>query len=119
LNQLEAGENRDVILSAKIVTHLPKEQDVPLCFLIVDFKYNFSVISLYHANKSFVLDNHLKAGDEILIKNPDMIFTSLEFKGKLYTYQTVKVTEITNILVNGLPLVEKQAKTELVTNTFV
>jgi hypothetical protein len=45
----------------------------------------------------------LKAGDEILIKNPDIIFTSLEFKGKLYTYQTVKVTEITNILVNGLP----------------
>ena len=106
-------------MSAKIVTHLPKEQDVPLCFLIVDFKYNFSVISLYHANKSFVQDNHLKTGDEILIKNPDIIFTSLEFKGKLYTYQTVKVTEITNILVNGLPLVEKQAKTELVTNTFV
>jgi hypothetical protein len=51
LNQLEAGENRGVILSAKIVTHLPKEQDVPLCFLIVDFKYNFSVISLYHANQ--------------------------------------------------------------------
>ena len=47
-------KNKDVILSAKIVTHLPKEQDVPLCFLIVDFKYNFSVISLYHANKSFV-----------------------------------------------------------------
>ena len=54
-----------------------------------------------------------------MIKNPDMIFTSLEYKGKLYTYQTVKVTEITNILVNGQPLVEKQAKTELVTNTFV
>jgi outer membrane protein insertion porin family len=48
------SKNKDVILSAKIVTHLPKEQDVPLCFLIVDFKYNFSVISLYHANKSFV-----------------------------------------------------------------
>jgi hypothetical protein len=25
LNQLEAGENQEVILSAKIVTHLPKE----------------------------------------------------------------------------------------------
>ena len=119
LNQLEAGENRDVILSAKVVTHLPKEQDVPLCFLVVDFKYNFSVVSLYHANRQLVADNHLKAGDEVLIKNPDTIFTSLEFKGKLYTYQTVKVTEITNILVNGQPLVERQAQTQLVTNTFV
>ena len=73
-------------MSAKIVTHLPKDQEVPMCFLIVDFKYNFSVLSIYHTNKSLVADSHIKAGDEILIKNPDTIFTSLEFKGKLYTY---------------------------------
>ena len=57
-----------------------------MCFLIVDFKYNFSVLSIYHTNKSLVAESHIKAGDEILIKNPDTIFTSLEFKGKLYTY---------------------------------
>ena len=54
LNQIEAGENRDVIVSAKIVSHLPKEQDVPLCFLIVDFKFNFSGVSIYHTNKTLV-----------------------------------------------------------------
>ena len=80
-----------------------------MCFLIVDFKYNFSVLSIYHTNKSLVVDNHIKAGDEILIKNPDAIFTSLEFKGRLYTYQTVKVTDISNILVNGQPLVDRKA----------
>ena len=67
-SQLEAGENRNVILSAKIVSHLPKEQDVPMCFLIVDFKYNFSVVSLYHTNK--FINESIKPGDEILIKNP-------------------------------------------------
>ena len=66
---------------------------------MVDFKYNFSVISIYHTNKT--LTENLKHGDEILIKNPNMIYTSLEFKGKLYTYTAVKVTDITNILVNG------------------
>ncbi len=86
LNQLESGENRDIILSLKIVTHLPKDQEVPMCFLVVDFKYNFSVLSIYNTNKTLVVDNTIKAGDEILIKNPDTIFTSLEFKGKLYTY---------------------------------
>lgn len=86
-------------MSAKIVSHLPKEQEVPMCFLIVDFKHNFSVVSLYHTNLS--LASEIKNGDEILVKNPDVIFTSLEFKGKLYTYQTVKVTEISQILVNG------------------
>ena len=45
------------------------------------------------------------------MKNPDMIFTSLEFKGKLYTYQTVKVTEISNVLVNGTPLVDRYSQT--------
>lgn len=99
LNQMQSGENRDIILSAKIVSHLPKEQEVPMCFLIVDFKHNFSVVSLYHTNLSLASD--IKNGDEILVKNPDVIFTSLEFKGKLYTYQTVKVTDISQILVNG------------------
>lgn len=47
-----------------------------------------------------------------------MIFTSLEFKGKLYTYQTVKAVDITCVLVNGAPLVERQALAQLVTNTF-
>jgi hypothetical protein len=49
-------------------------------------------MSVYHTNKS--LSDNIKAGDEVLIKNPNLIYTSLEFKGKLYTYQTVKVTEI-------------------------
>jgi hypothetical protein len=66
---------------------------------MVDFKYNFSVVSLYHTNKS-VAEN-IKHGDEILIKNPNIIYVSLEFKGKLYTYQTIKVTDITNVLING------------------
>jgi len=90
---------------------------VPLCFLIVDFKHNFSVVSLYHTNKSLAGD--IKHGDEILVKNPDVIFTSLEFKGKLYTYQTVKVTDITQILVNGQALVSKQAQSLAVTSAFV
>jgi len=55
-----------------------------MCFLIVDFKYNFSVVSIYHTNKS--ITENSKHGDEILIKNPNVIHTSLEYKGKLYTY---------------------------------
>jgi hypothetical protein len=108
-----------VILSAKIISHLPKEQDVPMCFLVVDFKHNFSVVSIYHTNQSLAAENRLKHGDEILIKNPDSIFTSLEYKGKLYTYQTIKVTDISNVLVNQAPLVDKYSQAQLVTNTFV
>jgi hypothetical protein len=38
-NDIQAGENKLAILSAKIVSLLQKEPDVPMCFLIVDFKY--------------------------------------------------------------------------------
>ena len=55
-----------------------------MCFLVVDYKYALSVVSIYHTNKS--LSENLKQGDAILIKNPNMIFTSLEYRGKLYTY---------------------------------
>ncbi len=55
-----------------------------MSFLVVDYKYIFSVVSLYQVNKS--LSDNVKPGDEILIKNPNMIYTSLEFKGKLYTF---------------------------------
>lgn len=79
-----------------------------MCFLIVDFKYNFSVVSIYHTNKS--LSETIKHGDEILIKNPTVIHTSLEYRGKLYTYQTIKVTDITNVLVNSNPLIEKYSQ---------
>ncbi|CDW76195.1 tetratricopeptide repeat protein 5 [Stylonychia lemnae] len=116
-SQIEAGENSHVIVSAKVVCHLAKEQDVPMCFLVVDFKYNFSVVSIYHTNKS--LTDIIKPGDEILIKNPQMIHTSLEFKGKLYNYQTLKVTDITNILINSAPLIAKYSEVQVITNTFV
>jgi len=79
-----------------------------MSFLVVDFKHNFCVVSIYHTNKS--LTENIKHGDEILIKNPNLIYTSLEYKGRLYTYQTVKGTEITNILVNGQPLIEKYSQ---------
>ena len=75
-----------------------------MCFLIVDYKYNFSVVSIYHTNKQ--LSDKIKAGDEILIKNPNMIHTSLEFKGKLYTYQAIKATEISNVLINSSPVLD-------------
>lgn len=81
---------------------------MPMSFLIVDFKYSFSVVSIYHTNKS--LTDNIKHGDEILIKNPQLIHTSLEYKGKLYTYQTIKVTDITNVLINSNPLLEKYSE---------
>ena len=79
-----------------------------MCFLAVDFKYNFFIVSVYHTNKS--LSDNIKYGDEILIKNANLIFTSLEFKGRLYSYQTVKVTEINNVLVNAQPVLEKYSQ---------
>jgi hypothetical protein len=117
MGDLDQGENSGAIISLKVVTHLPKDNDVPISYLVVDHKYNFSVVSVYNANKE--LTDAIRFGDSILIKNPNVIFTKLEYKGKLYSYQSIKVTEINNILVNRHALTSKYASSELISDTFI
>lgn len=99
VSQLQSGENPEMLLSAKIVNNLEKQTDVPMSFLLVDHKHNFCVASVYHTNKS--IQEKLRSGSTILIKNPHLVLVALSFKGYTYNYQCVKVTNIANILVNG------------------
>lgn len=89
-------------MPARIVMHLERATEVPQSFLIVDSAQNFAVVSFYHTNNT--LKNDLKNGDLIHIKNPQLIFTSLDFKGRVYSYNCVKVGMITDVLVNQEPL---------------
>lgn len=83
------GVNTGAILPARIVMHLERPNEVPQSFLIVDSAQNFAVVSFYHTNNT--LKDELKSGDLIHIKNPQLIFTSLEFKGRVYSYNNIKV----------------------------
>jgi len=77
--------------------------------LVVDSKNVYFVVSFYGTNNT--LKEKLASGDICYIKNPQLIFTSLEFKGKLYSYQCIKVGEITDVLINeGQPLIEMFSK---------
>jgi hypothetical protein len=71
ISQLNNGENPGLITSSKIVYHIEKSIDVPMCFLTVDFKHNFCIISIYHMSKNLLEKVH--AGSEILIKNPHLV----------------------------------------------
>lgn len=102
LNELEHGLNIGALFSGKIVCNLHKHSDVPMVFLCVDFKFNFVAISLYHTSKDTW--EKLKYGDEVLIWNPSLAFVSIERDQKLYSYTTIKVTSITDILVNKVAL---------------
>jgi len=75
-SELEHGLNLGTLFSAKIVCHIHKHSDVPMTFLVVDWKFNFVAISLYHTSKD--TKERLKYGDEILIRNPSMAFISIE-----------------------------------------
>lgn len=87
------------MISAKIVNNLEKGSDVPVCFLLVDYKHNFCVASIYHIGKA--VTNKIRSGSEVFIKNPHLVLIQLNFKGYHYNYQCLKVTDISNILVNG------------------
>ena len=85
-----------------------------MCFLIVDFKQNYTILSLYHTNKSIV--ERIKFEDEILIKNPHFFYVHGEEKGKIYSYPCIRVTSLNDILVNKEPLLNNYSKHELVTS---
>lgn len=116
ISQLQNGENPGVMISSKVVHNLDKPIDVPMCFLIVDYKHNFCVMSIYHTSK--LLQDAVRSGSEILIKDPHLVLIQLTFKGYQYNYQCLKVTDINSILVNGQSLTQQTAPTEIVSKTF-
>jgi len=99
ISQLQSGENPGLIFSSKVVNFLDKQSDVPMCFLLVDFKHNFCVTSIYHMSGD--LTKKIRSGSEVLIKNPHLVLIQCTYKGYQYTYQCLKVTDISDILVNG------------------
>ena len=98
IGDLSNGENVGAILTCKIVMHLEKHSEVPMTALIVDSAHNFCVASFYGTNKAFT--EKVRAGDLLYIKNPQLIFTSLEFKQRMYSYQCVKIADVMDVLVN-------------------
>jgi len=98
------GANIDAILPVKVVMYLEKPNEVPMSFLVVDSKQCYAVVSFYHTNQT--LKENLVQGDLIHIKNPQLIFTSIDFKSRSYSYNCVKIAEIMDVLVNGQPLTD-------------
>lgn len=116
ISQLQNGENQGLMISSKVVYNLEKPSDIPVCFLLVDFKHNFCVMSVYHVTKQ--LSDKIRSGSEVLIKEPHLVLTKLQFKGYTYNYQCIKVTDIRNLLVNGVSLQEDYATSQVLSNTF-
>ena len=116
LSQLQNGENPGLMISTKVVYNLEKPTDVPICFLLVDFKHNFCVMSIYNVSKQ--LSDKIRSGSEVLIRAPHLVLIQLQFKGYTYNYQCLKITDIRNILVNGAGLQDDFASSEVISKTF-
>jgi tetratricopeptide (TPR) repeat protein len=84
ISQLMNDENPGMMVSAKIVNSLHKGSDVPMCFLLVDYKHNFCVTSIYHMSTS--VTSKIRPGSDVLIKNPHLVLIQLSFKGYQYNY---------------------------------
>ena len=96
--------------------HLARPTEVPQSFLVVDSAQNFAVASFYRTNKS--LSETINAGDLVHIKNPNLIFTSLDFKNRMYSYNCIKVGNLEDALLNGEPIIQSQSENVVVSSTF-
>jgi len=52
--------------------------------MLIDYKSNLCGLSIYQTNSS--IKEHVKVGDEVLIKNPHLVYSQLDLKGRLYAY---------------------------------
>lgn len=84
ISVLNNGENMDCMLSAKVVNKVERVQKIPMCFLLVDGKHNFCVLSVYHYNQD--ISEEMRAGCEIFIRNPHLVLITLTYKGYTYSY---------------------------------
>lgn len=109
---LEAGENLGVIFCGKVICQIHKDPAVPACFLCIDSKYNYTVVSLYNINKK--VKDKIKYGDEVLIRDPVLLFISIEYDSKLMTYPSIRVINLGDILVNEQTLADVYSKAEAV-----
>lgn len=75
--ELTNGVNTGAITPARVVMKLDRPTEVPQSFLLVDSAQNFVIASFYNTNNT--LQEVMKNGDLIHIKNPQLIFTSIDF----------------------------------------
>ncbi|CAI2364798.1 unnamed protein product [Moneuplotes crassus] len=111
----EAGENRGVIFSAKVICQIHKDPPVPACFLVIDSSHTYSVVSLYSIHKG--IKDKIKYGDEILIRDPVLMFISIEYQSRLLTYPSIRVIHISDILVNQETLSDVYGKAEAISES--
>lgn len=116
ISQLSTGENPGLVISSKVVYNLEKPSDVPVSFLLVDFKRNFCVMSVYHVSTNVC--GKIRSGSEVLIREPHLVLIQLQSKGRTYGYQCIKVTDVSCLLVDGQGLLEEQATSQVVSTTF-
>ena len=115
LDQCKTGDNSGGVFVCKLISHLKKEQEVPLCFLVVDSKFKFWVLSLYNLNNQI---EKLKFGDTLMVRDPKLLRVNVKYKQSVLSYLSIQVTDICNILINKKPLSEEVFNPELVTETF-
>ena len=116
ISQLQRGENPDLMLSAKVVNKVERTQNIPMCFLLVDGKHNFCVLSVYHYNQD--ISETMRAGCEIFIRNPHLVLIQMPYKGYTYSYQCLKVTDMTSLLANNQTFSDKNNLGDIQSTSF-
>ncbi|CAI2369229.1 unnamed protein product [Moneuplotes crassus] len=115
IEQCIIGENSGGVFVCKLICPLKKDQEVPICFLVVDSQFKFAVLSLYNISRNI---DKVKFGDTLMVKDPTYKVVSVRYKQNVLAYSCVMVTDICNILVNKKPLTDEVYHAELVTETF-
>lgn len=60
----------------------------------------------------------MRAGCEVFIRNPHLVLIQLPYKGYTYSYQCLKVTDMTSLLVNNQTFSDKNNLGDIQSTSF-
>lgn len=87
-------------ISAKVIHLVPKIGEIPVSLFCCDYKGFFFIVSIYNLDKIFV--NYINFQESnIVIFHPYIVESSFSYEGKKFDYYTVKVTELSNLLLDS------------------
>lgn len=111
------SSKKKCILSAKIIQFVIKNVDIPVSAICVDHKGSFFVASIYNLSNDF--PTKVKPGiSNIVIVDPIIKKASFISNNKEYDYISVKVTDLSKVLIEGKQCYAFASSSELSSTFF-
>lgn len=102
LAELQAGDNSNLPLAARVITVLDRQEEMPVVVICCDAKGDCFALSVYGAQQAKIAESLLPQKSVLHIKQPKLHHVSVkDSSGKPFSYVCVRVSQPSDVVVIG------------------